>query len=710
MQIGDLQVKVSASISDFNEKMASVKSSLKNVQGSAVTVGKAGAKALGLISGALAVIKGAVGIVGVQYDAMQEQSKIAWGTILGDQNEAIKTLDTLKKMGADTPFEFEGLDKSAKLLQMAGFHGKDLFKTLTDVGDAVSAIGGNDDVLQGVSMAIFQMASKGKVSAEEMNQLAERGIPAWKLISDQMHIPVQQLMQMSQNGKLYAKDVLPLLTKGMRDTFGGSMQKQSQTFNGMLSTIKDNTVQLAGVLAQPLFDKLKSGMQAVIPLLNGLMDLAQGNLKGFKDSLEKVFGADTTAKIMSFFGVVAGLFDKFKGGFTTVFNVVKTYIPPIISTIGGFINGVINYFKQLFSGKNNVGSSFISIFNTIKSIAVPILKDAVAFIKSILAGLSAFWKENGATIIQAVKNFWHIIASIFKFLAPVIKFIVEDLWGSIKGVIKGAIKIIEGIIQVFAGLFTGNFKEMWQGVKNIFGGAVQFIWNLINLLFLGKLIKGFKSLFSGAIAIFKNLWKGIVDIFKGIGDGLATSWEWIKNTAIKATQWIYDHTVGVWERMWNKAMDIFGKIGHAIAHPIETAKNLIKNHLGTIMSLFNAFHIHFPHINLPHLSITWKHTKIGHIPYPSFNLKWYASGGIVNGAQMIGVGERGPEAVIPLQGARMKPFADAIARQIMPNRGQGSITNNFNIASVVIREEADIKKVARELHGLQTREQRKGGR
>lgn len=118
---------------------------------------------------ALATLTGVVGKVGISYNAMMEQSAIAWETILGSQKEAKKTLEQLQIMGAKTPFEFEGLDRAAKLLNMAGYEGENLFKTLTAVGDAVSAVGGGQEELEGISMAIFQMASKGKISAEEIN-------------------------------------------------------------------------------------------------------------------------------------------------------------------------------------------------------------------------------------------------------------------------------------------------------------------------------------------------------------------------------------------------------------------------------------------------------------------------------------------------------------------------------------------------------------
>lgn len=166
--VGEVKVKIGADTSEFSSK-------LKDVNGKLGRLGAGASAAMGAIGGAVAAaatamgaLGGAVSKVGIEYNAMKEQALIAWETILGSAEKATETVQRLEQMGALTPFEYEDLDKAAKKLQMAGFEGERLFTTLTAVGDAVSAIGGGADELQGVSMAIFQMASKGKISAEEI--------------------------------------------------------------------------------------------------------------------------------------------------------------------------------------------------------------------------------------------------------------------------------------------------------------------------------------------------------------------------------------------------------------------------------------------------------------------------------------------------------------------------------------------------------------
>ena len=123
-------------------------------------------------------------------------------------------------------------------------------------------------------------------------------------------------------------------------------------------------------------------------------------------------------------------------------------------------------------------------------------------------------------------------------------------------------------------------------------------------------------------------------------------------------------------------------------------------------------HISIPKPKLPHISVGSKSFLGGKVTIPTFSIDWYAKGGFFDGATMIGVGEAGKEAVLPLENKRnMKPYAEAVASLMndLSNEPKGNVYNNFNISQLVVREEADIKKVAEELYTLQRREQRRRG-
>jgi tape measure domain-containing protein len=527
-------------LSAKDQASKAVKAAMGSVQASASAAMSTIKTGAAVATAAIVTLTGAISKVGVGYNAMMEQSAIAWETILGSQEEAIKTLKTLEIMGAKTPFEFEGLDKAAKLLNMAGYEGDNLFKTLTAVGDAVSAVGGGQDELQGISMAIFQMASKGKISAEEMNQLAERGIPAWKMIADAQGKSVQQMMEMSQNGELFAKDVLPQLTEQLGKRFGGAMEKQSTTFNGMLSTIKDNLKMIASQMSQNLFENLKSSMENAIPLLSGFMELLKGDSIQFIEIITKAFGQEQGLKIIKFFlgardaieqfkgyvdigkEAIKGLFAAFTGNEGAAVSMLHRVglsseqvelVLSAVETIKAYISGLLAYWKMVFKG---LLAAAMTLWNLLLPLIIPALTAVVSFIKEKLAVIKQFWDQNGAQIVLAVKNAFTLLLNIIKVIMPAVLFIIKMIWDNIKGVIDGALKIIMGLIKIFAGLFTGDFSKMWEGIKQLFSGAIQFLWNLINLMMFGRILGGIKAFVTNGVSSFTGFWSKTVEVFKNL--------------------------------------------------------------------------------------------------------------------------------------------------------------------------------------------------
>lgn len=731
---------------------------LESSSSKAMGVIKAGAA---IAVGAMAAVAGAVAKIGVEFNATQEQSLIAWETILQSADKAKKTVKELQIMGAKTPFEFQGLDKAAKLLSMAGYQGKDLFSTLTKVGDAVSAIGGGDEELNGVAMALFQISTKGKISAQEMNQLAERGIPAWDMLAKGMGKSTQEVMKMSENGKLFAKEALPLIIDQMGTRFKGAMDKQSHSFNGLMSTLRDNLKMAAAELSKPLFDKMKKGLEAVLPLLDGGMALIKGDSLKFIEIITKSFGPETEMKIIKiglafrdsfqFIGKVMGIAKEAISGvfalltgntgggismlsriglspdmIATVVSIagtVRTTLTNLISFVISGWTGILSWVttawetvKALFSGDNSLSQSFAKIFNTIKSIVIPILSDAVAFIKDKIAMIKQFWNENGAQIIQAVQNAWAVIAAVFQFIAPVILFIIKMLWDNVKGVIDGALKIIMGLIKVFAGIFTGDWSKMWEGIKQLLGGALEAAWNLINLLMFGKILGGIKAFvvkggefFAGLgpklIDVVKNLdtylfdflgsmFSKIVGLFKGFVDGgvqafgtlrtfgasiFESMWAAIRtiagNIASGVKGYFSDMFTGAkfhFDGLLSSARNIFNAVKDAITNPMDTAKTLVGKAIDAIKGFFGGIkNIKIP---LPHL--VFKSGSINPIDWvdskkrPSFDVDWYDKGGVFTGPQVIGVAEKRPEFVGAL---------DDLRKIVREESGNGGNTYNVTV-------------------------------
>ena len=124
---------------------------------------------------------------------------------------------------------------------------------------------------------------------------------------------------------------------------------------------------------------------------------------------------------------------------------------------------------------------------------------------------------------------------------------------------------------------------------------------------------------------------------------------------------IFDNVKGLVDFDWSLPEIDTGLVGDAV--------DWVQGAIDDVKGILD-FEWSFPHIDLPHFSWSWN--DLGVVSIPSISVDWYAKGGVFEGASMIGVGEAGPEAVVPLSGARMRPFAQAIAEE-MDSRGDQEV-------------------------------------
>lgn len=172
-----------------------------------------------------------------------EQSKVAFTTMLGSAQKADAFLKQLATFAANTPFELKGLQDSSKKLLAFGFDSRDIIPIMTSLGNAVAGLGGGEAEINRVTMALGQMSAKGKVSAEEMMQLAELGIPAWDILAKEIGVSVPEAMKKAEKGAIPAAKAIEALVNGMSERFPNMMANQSKTLLGAWSNLQDGLSQ-----------------------------------------------------------------------------------------------------------------------------------------------------------------------------------------------------------------------------------------------------------------------------------------------------------------------------------------------------------------------------------------------------------------------------------------------------------------------------------
>lgn len=256
----------------------------------------------------------------------------------------------------------------------------------------------------------------------------------------------------------------------------------------------------------------------------------------------------------------------------------------------------------------------------------------------------------GAVLTVIVSTVVPILTSIMDTVAQVLATIlatVTNVMASVSTVIQGAWQIISGIFQTVLGVIlavtTGDFTMLQQGVTSIMQGTMTAI---------NGVMQGILSIVSGA-------WNAVKAVF-----------------------------IGVCNAVSGAISGAFNGIKSVIDSTMNGAKSTVSGALDAISGFFAGLHLQFPHINLPHFSISGDFSLVPP-SVPSISVSWYRTGAIAMGASVVGIGEAGPEAVVPLSGREMDPYADAVASRLAA-RGAGAgagTTTVYNIGDVTVNME-----------------------
>lgn len=229
---------ITGAMSAMQGQMENVQSASSGLVASLVSV-KAAMTALA--TGAIA----SAGVYMVKLAGDFQNVQMALTNMLGSAEKAQSLIADLQQFAATTPFEFQGLAKASQKLLAFGFTAEQLIPTLTAVGDAAAGLGVGAEGVDRITLALGQMAAKGRVQSDEMLQLTEAGIPAWKMLADTIGTDIPTAMDKVTKGQVDAQTGLTALVSGMESRFAGLMAQQAGTIHGSWSNLMDGLEQSA---------------------------------------------------------------------------------------------------------------------------------------------------------------------------------------------------------------------------------------------------------------------------------------------------------------------------------------------------------------------------------------------------------------------------------------------------------------------------------
>ena len=196
----------------------------------------------------------------------------------GDTEKATALFKAIQKEAATTPFEIDRIAASVKALMPAfGGSAEEATKAFRMLGDTA---GGNAQKLESITSAYTKVMLKGKVSMQELNMIANAGVPIYDQLAKSMGITVAEMMEMSKGGKITANDLTGAFQQmtGEGGIFFKGMETSSDTFNMRLLGIKENVGILAGVIGEKLLPTAKNFTGAVLDAVQSFTDwIQEGN-------------------------------------------------------------------------------------------------------------------------------------------------------------------------------------------------------------------------------------------------------------------------------------------------------------------------------------------------------------------------------------------------------------------------------------------------
>ena len=510
----DLKVTIKLDNSEF-------KTGISGVEKQCNSLTKTVKKVATAIAGAFVVKKvvefgTAIAKVGVEYNALKEQSKVTWTTLLGSQEQAISQLERIEKFAASTPFSKMGVDQMAKYLHNAGYEGDAVFDTLTKIGDMGSAFGVQEDSLVELTRQFSQVQQAGYAYTEDLNILADRGIPIYQAIADQVGVTVAEVKKMASEGKLTA-DIYNSAIDSMAATTAGAMEAQSKTFNGMMSTLKDNLTTVAGLITEKLFSALSGLLEKLLPVVEAFAN-AYKETGSFKTALLEAMEAMGLEKWIEFGKEVKNVCIEIKD-LTTAFLENEQLITTIAIVLGTLTAAVLAFnAATILSNASMVAQEVILnamiLAETIATATTTALGTAIAFLTSPITLVIAAIGALIAIIYLLIKN-WDAV-----------KEAASKCWDWIVQKWKGACEWFKNVILT---PLTTGWNNFWTGVKT---GASNAWANLQNIW--SGCVGWFKStIISPVSSAFKGLWEGIKSFLTNPLEGIKTMFR-------NAFNWIID--------------------------------------------------------------------------------------------------------------------------------------------------------------------------
>ena len=440
---------------------------------------------------------------GIAYNTLQQTSRAALTTLLGGAKEANAQMDKLDAFAKTSPFSKSVFITAQQQLIGFGMAAEKVVPTLGAIQNAVAAVGGSNEDIASITMVLAQIQSAGKITGEDLMQLAGRGINAAELIGKAMGKTGPEIKDAITKGTIGGQEALDALVTQMDIKFAGAAANVKNTMTGASDRVKSATRDIGAALAEPFVSKngggrlvqwsndwadalraLEKKVPSVVSLMTDRLSPAMTRvsvvigdakeaIRGFDvsrigDGLDKL--ASNLPAVSAVTGAILGLTSGALAG-----------IPVIGSLVGGLnplaaaLIGVVVATPELRSALGEVFGAMAPLLPAVASLAGALsgaLTSAAVAASPLLEGLATVVGVVARALVPVIGAV-ESVADAFSGLPPEVQTMIVafGLFMAIRQPVVGVLSDIgEGAKDLVVKLKEGGLKGAVSGVLSVFGG------------------------------------------------------------------------------------------------------------------------------------------------------------------------------------------------------------------------------------------------
>lgn len=550
---------------------------------------------------------------------------------------------------------------------------------------------------------VFENFKNGSATAEDMLQAVLGDITQMPNEYDKAALASTLWSSLGEDNAMGMIESLAGVQDSFGDVAGAAQQAQEAASDSFAVKSQEAMRELQGSiepLGEPLLNIATNVAGVVKPFSEWFAGIGEG---GQTAVLAIATIAAAIGPVLSTVGTVLDTVPKIGAAFQVVgklgtgaLGLIAAH--PVVAAIAAIIAAVVllwNNCEEFRDAVTAVWDAVCDAFEVATLVAGNVARSVGEFFSQLGEKLGGVWDGICSTVQGAIDAVSQVITDVVTALSEWwgatwegISGTASAIWEAIYGAVSAYIQYVSDVIGVALRFIQGVWDAVWGAVSS----TVSSIWDAISSA-IGAAIDVISSTISTVLSAIQAVWDSI---WGAVSSTASSVWDGISSTISSIVNGIRDTISSVFNAAKDTVSSVWNSIKSAIETPIQNARDTVRKVIDSIKGFFN-FSWSLPHLKLPHLSISGSFS-IDPPSVPHFGIDWYAKGGVFNGPSVIGVGEAGPEGVVPFNERGARPLAEGIAKLLDGKDGAAHGDTNVTInLYATVREEADIEKISRQI-------------